>query len=160
MYENTIRQAEGHAVSINRVGRHVPVSRRKFLKSSSALFGALVAGTPLATLAPSLAWAVELNSLDTNSGKTLLQFARTLYPHAHLPDAIYAVLVKDLDQLASADPAAAAQLREGIGLLDQVANGRFLDANASTQFAAAKAIENTSFFATVRQGDCTYLAYQ
>lgn len=139
-------------------GRDLPLTRRQFLKGSGILFGTLAIGTPLAALAPSPAWALELKTLDTATGETLLKFGRVLFPHPKLPDAVYAVLVKDLDAMAAADPKLALQLREGVAGLDQATGGAFAKADAPAQLAAVKAIEGSPFFATVR-GKCVTSLY-
>ena len=136
----------------------MPLTRRQFLKGSGVLFGTIAIGSPLAMLAPSPAWALELKALDSRSGETLLKFGRTLYPHETLPDAVYALLVKDLDAMAGADPKLAEQLRQGVLELDQAAGGAFSKASAAKQMAAVRALEGTPFFATVR-GKCVTSLY-
>src|SRR6185369_15871053 len=51
---------------------HLPLARREFLQGSGILMGTLAAGSVLAVLAPSTAWALELKSLSTAEGQTLL----------------------------------------------------------------------------------------
>ena len=136
----------------------LPLTRRQFLKGSGILFGTIAITSPLALLAPSSAWALELKVLDTATGNTLLSFGRVLYPHANLPDAVYAILVKDLDAMAASDPEIARQLRDGVQALDQKAGGAFSKAKPETQLTAVKAIEATPFFATVR-GKCITSLY-
>ena len=80
------------------------LTRRSLLKGSGVLMGTLAAGSTLALLAPSTAWALELKQLSQVEGNTLLQMGRVLFPHAKLPDAVYALLAKDLDGRAAADP--------------------------------------------------------
>ena len=134
----------------------LPLARRKFLKGSGILMGTLVSGSVLATLAPSTVWAVELKVLSKAEGDVLMKFGRTLFPHAKLPDAVYALLAKDLDA-AAADAATAAMLKNGIAGLDQ-ATGGFARASSAKRLAAAKAIEGTPFFAAVR-GKCITSLY-
>lgn len=130
----------------------LPLARREFLKGSGILMGTLASGTLLATLAPSRAWAVELKTLSKAEGQTLMALGRVLYPHKKLPDAVYALLAKDLD--AKADPA----LREGIRALDAAAGGSFVKAAPATQLKLVKAIEGSPFFNTVR-GQCVTSIY-
>ena len=156
----TIRiTAEGASEpSVGSARPELPLTRRQFLKGSGVLFGTIAIGSPLAMLAPSPAWALELKALDSRSGETLLKFGRTLYPHETLPDAVYALLVKDLDAMAGADPKLAEQLRQGVLELDQAAGGAFSKASAAKQMAAVRALEGTPFFATVR-GKCVTSLY-
>ena len=93
---------------------NLPMARREFLKGSGVLFGSLAVGSMLAGLAPSNAWALELKKLSTAEGETLMAMGRVLYPHQKLPDAVYALLVKDLDAKATGDAASAQQLQDGV----------------------------------------------
>lgn len=132
----------------------LPLVRREFLKGSGVLTGAIATSSVLATLAPSPVWAVELKQLTTGEGKTLIALGRVLYPHKKLPDAVYALLAKDLDGNASALPV----VRDGIAALDKAAGGSFVKATASKKLALVKAIEGTPFFNTVR-GQCITSLY-
>ena len=86
------------------------VDRRGFLAlTTGTITGVLVAGSPLAALAPSRAWAVELNALTDAEGAALLAMTRTIAPHDRLEDAAYALVVGALDADAARD---AAVLRE------------------------------------------------
>ncbi|MDM0113650.1 twin-arginine translocation signal domain-containing protein [Variovorax sp. J22R133] len=132
----------------------LPLARREFLKGSGILMGTLAAGSVLATLAPSSVWALELQQLNEAEGKTLMAMGRVLYPHKKLPDAVYALLVKDLDGKAEQLP----MLRTGMAGLDQATGGSFVSAAPAKQLAAVKAIEGTPFFNTVR-GQCVTSLY-
>ncbi|WP_295640606.1 twin-arginine translocation signal domain-containing protein [uncultured Methylibium sp.] len=135
----------------------LPLARREFLKGSGVLIGSLAVGSPLAALAPSTVWAVELKTLSKAEGEALMKLGRTLYPHRKLPDAVYALLAKDLDGAASSDPATATLLREGIAGLNR-ASGGFARANEAKRLAAVKAIEGSPFFGKVR-GQCVTSLY-
>ena len=153
-----IATANRGAASAATTGHQAPLTRREFLKGTGLLLGTLAIGTPIAALAPSTAWALELKALDTATGDTLLKFGRVLYPHPNLPDAVYALLVKDLDAMAAADPKVAQQLRDGVAGLDRATGGAFAKAKPAAQLAAVKAIEGKPFFATVR-GKCVTALY-
>ena len=137
---------------------NLPLMRRDFLKGSGVLMGTLAAGSVLAALAPSRAWALELQHLSKSEGQTLLALGRTLYPHKKLPDAVYALLAKDLDAKAAASPEAATQLHAGIAALDKAAGGKFASASPTRRLHLVKEIEGTPFFATVR-GQCVTSLY-
>ena len=129
---------------------HLPLARREFLKGSGLLFGSLVTGTLLASLAPSTAWALELKKLSTAEGQTLMAMGRILYPHKKLPDAVYALLAKDLDAKAVSDASATTLLQEGIAGLNRLAGGAFAKASAAKKEAIVRDIEGTPFFGAVR----------
>ena len=132
----------------------LPLVRREFLKGSGVLMGVIATGSVLATLAPSPVWALELKQLTASEGKTLMALGRVLYPHKKLPDAVYALLAKDLDGNA----AALQVLRDGIAALDKAAGGSFNKAAAAKKLSLVKAIEGTPFFNTVR-GQCITSLY-
>ena len=136
----------------------LPLTRRSLLRGSGLLLGTLAAGGVLTAMAPSRAWAVELKTLSSAEGTTLMKMGRTLFPHAKLPDAVYALLAKDLDAGATADSKTTALLRDGIVSLDKAAGGNFAKASATKQLAAVKAMQATPFFAAVR-GKCVTSLY-
>jgi hypothetical protein len=136
----------------------LPLTRREMLRGSGILMGTLAAGSVLATLAPSPVWAVELKALSKAEGDALMKMGRVLYPHARLPDAVYALLAKDLDGKAAGDAGAARTLREGIAALDKAAGGSFAKAAQATRSAAVKSLEGSPFFGMVR-GQCITSLY-
>lgn len=125
------------------------VTRRDFIKAGGVLMGILSTSSAFLPFAPSRAWAVEMTNLSDAQGRSLMAFARTLYPHETLDDAAYALVVKALDGSAK-DKAALQMLAAGIRTLDLVAGGNFVDASEDVRLSAAKAVEGTAFFNTVR----------
>jgi hypothetical protein len=136
----------------------IPLTRRSFLKGSGILMGTLVTGTTLSALAPSNVWAVELKTLNTAQGQTLMAMGRTLYPHKNLPDAVYALLAKDLDSKATGSQEIKRGLLEGIEKLNKDAAGNFAKASASKKLEIVKTMEGTPFFDLVR-GQCVTSLY-
>ena len=136
----------------------LPLVRRSFLKGSGVLMGTIAAGSVLAALAPSAAWALELKTLSKAEGQTLMALGRVLYPHQKLPDAVYALLAKDLDGKAAADAPSATLIRDGIAALNAAAGGSFTKATPAKKLALVKAIEGQPFFNTVR-GQCVTSLY-
>ena len=88
----------------------------------------------------------------------MMKMGRTLYPHKKLSDAVYALLAKDLDAKAAADPATATLIRDGIAALNAAAGGSFAKATPAKKLAMVKAIEGQPFFNTVR-GQCITSLY-
>ena len=146
-------ESEGHVPRLD-----LPLVRREFLKGSGILIGTIATGSVLAALAPSPVWAVELKTLSQSEGQTLMAMGRVLYPHKKLPDAVYALLAKDLDAKAAGSGDAATLLQGGIKGLDQAAGGSFIKASAAKKLAVVKAIEGTPFFNAVR-GQCVTSLY-
>ena len=136
----------------------LPLARREFLKGSGILMGTIAAGSPLALLAPSPVWAVELKTLSKAEGETLMKMGRVLYPHKKLADAVYALLAKDLDAKAAGDAKTATLLREGIASLNQAAGGNFAKASDKKKLEIVKGIEGSPFFGAVR-GQCITSLY-
>jgi len=136
----------------------IALTRREFLKGAGILTGTLAASSILSALAPSRAWALELKTLASAQGDALLQMGKVLYPHKGLPDAVYALLAKDLDGAAGKDPKTAQMLAEGIAALDKAAGGSFVTASDARKLEAVKSLEGTPFFNTVR-GQCITSLY-
>lgn len=136
----------------------IPLTRRGFLKGSAILMGTIATTNVLFALAPGPVWALALTKLTQDEGTTLLQMGRVLYPHDKLPDAVYALLVKDLDTAASTDATLAGQLRSGIQELNRLAGGKFVDADDRLKLEAVTAMERSDFFGTVR-GKCVTSLY-
>jgi hypothetical protein len=136
----------------------LPLTRRKFLQGSGVLTGTLAAGSVLVALAPSRSWAVELKTLSSAEGETLMRMGRVLYPHDKLPDAVYALLAKDLDADAGKSADTLKLLRDGVAALDKAAGGSFAAASAAKQLEIVKAIEGQPFFSAVR-GKCITSLY-
>ena len=123
-----------------------PVDRREFLHSTGLLTGLLAAGSPLAVLAPARAWAVDLTSLTSAEGATLMAVARTIAPHDTLEDAAYAVVVASLDKAAGQDAQLRKQLQDGSNSL----GAAFATASESERVAALRRIESSPFFQALR----------
>lgn len=134
------------------------LARREFLKGSGVLMGRLAAGSTLAALAPSTVWALELKILSEDEGRTLMAMGQVLYPHKQLPNAVYALLAKDLDGKAASDAATAKQLRAGVKALHAGAGGDFVKAAPAKRLEVVKSMEAQPFFATVR-GQCVTSLY-
>ena len=126
-------------------------SRREFLKGTGTLVGTLWASsTALITLAPSRVWAIELKALDERTGKVLLVFTRQIFPHEKLDDAVYALVVKDLDTEAAGSADVKKLLTEGAAGLDKAAGGDFAAAAKDKQSQITASLSKTPFFEKVR----------
>jgi len=135
-----------------KVDSPVRVSRRQFLKTGSGvLMGTLAASSGvLATLAPSRSWALTLSTFNDVEGDKILKVTRGIFPHDTLDDAVYALVVKDLDAAAAQDPAVASLLRGGLQQLDVMAGGdwAYLDYLARENLVTKMA--GTDFFEKIR----------
>lgn len=133
------------------------LSRRRFLGAAAVLSGTLAIGTTLAAFAPSRAWALATTHLDQGQAETILAMGKALYPHKDLPDAVYAILVKDIDAQMG-DGQQAALLTEGIAKLNRQAGGAFARLSLEKQTDLLRQIEGESFFQAVR-GQCVTSIY-
>ena len=124
----------------------IPVARREFLQATGVLTGLLAVGSPLALLAPSRAWAVDLTSLTTAEATTLLAATRTIAPHDKLEDAAYAFVIRALDAAAAKDAALHKLLAEGVTSLGP----GFAGAPESARVEALRRLESTPFFQNLR----------
>ncbi|HEY6455917.1 MAG TPA: twin-arginine translocation signal domain-containing protein [Steroidobacteraceae bacterium] len=122
------------------------IPRRDFLGASGVLTGLIAAGSPLALLAPSRAWAIGLKALTSTEGATLMAVARTIAPHDKLDDAAYALVIQSLDSDAAKDAQLLGMLRAGTRQL----GAAFASAAEAAQVRSLKAIETMPFFQTMR----------
>ncbi|HZF17388.1 MAG TPA: twin-arginine translocation signal domain-containing protein [Steroidobacteraceae bacterium] len=122
------------------------IARRDFLKSTGILTGLLAVGSPLALLAPSRTWAVDLTSLTSDEGATLLSVTRTIAMHDKLDDAAYALVVQSIDADCAKDAATRKLVKDGLAGL----GAGFAKAGEARRVAALKEVEPTPFFQTMR----------
>jgi hypothetical protein len=132
-------------------------ARRDFLRSSSRLAGVLVAHSALGLLAPTLSWALELKHLAQTDADGVLMLARTLYPHRDLPDAVYALVVKDIDDYA-ADGTALSSVQAGVKSLNAQVRGKFTEASDDRRRQAVTRWIDSPFVQKVR-GICITTLY-
>lgn len=127
----------------------VATERRRFLGQASGIItGVLVAGSPLALLAPSRSWALELGSLSSAEGKTLMAMLRTLAPHDQLEDAAYAMVAKAIDGKAAKDAGYHLLLKNGLAGLN--ATAVFADLDEAGRVVLLGQVETTAFMQSVR----------
>ncbi|HEX4945021.1 MAG TPA: twin-arginine translocation signal domain-containing protein [Usitatibacteraceae bacterium] len=158
MDSNRLTLSAGHGHTPAQPRAQIALTRREFLKGTGILAGTIAASSILSALAPSRVWALELKALSSAQGDAILQMGKVLYPHKGLPDAVYALLARDLDGAAGKDPKTAKMLGEGITALDKAAGGSFVAATDAKKLAAVKSLEGTPFFGTVR-GQCITSLY-
>jgi hypothetical protein len=123
------------------------VHRRGFLKTTTGLLtGVIVAGSPLALIAPGCAWAVDMIALTTAEGNTLMAMTRTIAPHDKLDDAAYALVIQSVDVDVSKDENLHKLIKEGIVRL----GAAFAKQREGDRVSRLKEIESSDFFRTMR----------
>lgn len=128
------------------------VNRRRFLQGS----GGLLLGTllytsgPIALLAPGKSWALEMTTLDSDMGRTVLQLVRRIYPHDDMEDAVYAFAVKALDEKAASDPSVVPLLTQGFTQLNDLAGTDWTTLDENRQVELLEQIQQSDFFKLVR----------
>lgn len=126
----------------------VTLNRRELFKTTTGLLtGLVIAGSPLAAIARGRAWAVDLNSLTSAEGTTLMAVARTICPHDKLDDAAYALVIQAIDSDASKEENTRKVIKDGIASLG-------LGFPASTEkdrVETLKKVESSAFFQALRQ---------
>ena len=126
----------------------VTLNRRALLKATTGvLTGCVVAGSPLALIAPGRVWAVDLRALTSSEGATLTSVARTIAPHDKLDDAAYALVVEAADRDADKDANLRKVILEGLAALGP----GFAARPENERVEALKKIESTAFFQAMRQ---------
>jgi len=128
------------------------VSRRQFLKTSnSVLLGTLaVSSGVITTLAPSQSWALPLKAFTESEAAGILKVTRGIFPHDTLDDAVYALVVKDLDAAAAKDEKVGKLLRDGLKELDKKANGDWASLDYLQRENLVIKMAHTAFFEKIR----------
>jgi hypothetical protein len=125
----------------------VDLPRREFLKTTTGLLtGVVVAGSPLALIAPGRAWAVDLTAFTSAEAATLVAVSRTIAPHDKLDDAAYALVIRSVDEDATKEERFRKMIKDGIASLGV----DFAKQNESDRVAALKKIEPGEFFRNMR----------
>jgi len=125
----------------------VTLNRRELLKNTTGLLtGWVIAGSPLALIAPGRAWAVDLTTLTSSEGAALMSMSRTIAPHDKLDDAAYALVVQAVDGDAAKDANTRKMIREGLTALGT----GFAASPENDRVEALKKIEPSAFFQTIR----------
>jgi hypothetical protein len=126
---------------------HLLLRRRDFLKTTTGLLtGIVVAGSPLALIAPGRAWAIDLTAFTTAEAATLMAVTRTIAPHDKLDDAAYAFVIKAVDGDAAKDERLHKMIKEGMASL----GADFAKSAENDRVAALKKVESGDFFRTMR----------
>jgi len=124
-------------------------TRRDFLRASGTLSGVLwLSSSAISSLAPTRSWALELGFFNDLQSRTLLQLTRHIFPHDTLDDAVYALVVKDLDTASAGDQAVAKLLSDGVAELHS--GGDWLTLSTAQQFASVEKIAGDAFFEKIR----------
>lgn len=114
-------------------------SRRAHLQSLMA--AAIASSIPLRLLAQSDEPIPELANLDSKQGRSLLNVARTLFPHDMLPDRFYWPIVASIDAAMSNDETADV-VNAGLAALDE----GYSDLDQSNREKALAVLEGGPFF--------------
>jgi hypothetical protein len=130
----------------------VDTNRRHFLKTGSGvLMGTLMAGSGvLAALAPSRTWALTLSALNESEASKVLKVTRAIFPHDTLDDAVYALVVKDIDAAAAKDSSVTTLMREGLKELDRLASGDWASLDYLARENLVIKMAGTDFFEKIR----------
>jgi hypothetical protein len=93
-----------------------------------------------------------VHNLSKGEADGVMALAKTLYPHKDLPDAVYALVVKQMDE-AAASAEGHASVTKGIHTLNAKAGGHFAKASAAKRQKVVEALIDDPFVQTVR-GNC------
>lgn len=125
------------------------LSRRQLLQRAGTAGAAMLVISGSAVIHPGQAWGLETKTLKPETMATLIQMARDVYPHDHVPDKFYAIAMKGYDA-----PEKAEMIEAGIADLDQRAGpGGYRGLGwEDERVALLREIEDGEFFQTIRGG--------
>jgi hypothetical protein len=122
------------------------ITRRTFIKAAGATGVTVYVLWSAPWMAPRVALAANLSSLDASQAKEMLAMARQLFPHDTLGDEYYWVVVQSIDKDMAGSAELATRIRDGLMQLNQAAGGDFASATTDKQIAAMTSLESTPFF--------------
>jgi hypothetical protein len=118
------------------------INRRRFLVAAVAFHG--TAGA----LRFSAAWAQA--PLDDAARTTLVQLARRLYPHAAMPDTVYADVLDSALTAVANDNSLRSAFDEADAALNAQQAADFTQLEADAQVATMRSIDGTPYFAAIQ----------
>ena len=125
----------------------VNLDRRDFLKATTGLLtGVVVGGTPLAMVAKSPAWAVDLTTFTSSEAATLLAVTRSICPHDKLADLAYALVIQAIDAQVRGDDHTHQMIKDGLAALGPT----FASSSETDRVATLKKLEPSDFFQFLR----------
>jgi hypothetical protein len=120
-------------------------TRRRFLVAVVS-----AGGLSLPLIRISTAWAQAIPEQSPQLASTLGRMARLLYPHASVPDSVYAGVVDGIMAEAAADPQMSANLDEAASQLDQARGTDFFQLDETLQLAVMTDLQQQPFFEAIR----------
>lgn len=135
------------------------LSRRQLLSRSIAAGATFMVGSGFVA-AQDATWATEVVALKPETMATLVQMARDIYPHDHVPTEFYVIAVKGYDTEATA-----ADIEAGVTALNAAAQGKGFDSYIDMGWErdrvdVLRGMEQSAFFQQIRGGLVTGLYNQ
>jgi hypothetical protein len=119
-------------------------TRRRFLVA------VISGGLSLPLIRISSAWAQATPEQSPQLASTLGRMARLLYPHASVPDNVYAGVVEGIMAAVADDPQMSANLDEAARQLDQARGTDFFQLDEASQLAVMTDLQQQPFFEAIR----------
>jgi hypothetical protein len=119
-------------------------TRRRFLVA------VISGGLSLPLIRISSAWAQATPEQSPQLASTLGRMARLLYPHASVPDNVYAEVVDGIMAAVADDPQMSANLDEAASQLDQARGTDFFQLDEASQLAVMTDLQQQPFFEAIR----------
>lgn len=119
-------------------------TRRRFLVA------VISGGLSLPLIRISSAWAQATPEQSPQLASTLGRMARLLYPHASVPDNVYAGVVDGIMAAVADDPQMSANLDEAASQLDQARGTDFFQLDEASQLAVMTDLQQQPFFEAIR----------
>jgi hypothetical protein len=119
-------------------------TRRRFLVA------VISGGLSLPLIRISSAWAQATPEQSPQLASTLGRMARLLYPHASVPDNVYAGVVDGIMAAEADDPQMSANLDQAASQLDQARGTGFFQLDEASQLAVMTDLQQQPFFEAIR----------
>lgn len=125
-------------------------TRRRFLVAAITFSGLASVPSSLSWIGSSAAWADTDGEDDKNPG-AMAQLARLLFPHAELPDTVYAEVIDEVLAWTATAPATDGLLAAAEQALDAKAEQTWFDLPQEKQLATLRALQDNLAIAGIRE---------
>lgn len=122
-------------------------TRRRFLVAAITFSGLASVPSSLSWIGSSAAWA----ETDGEKLGAMAKLARLLFPHAELPDEVYAEVIDEVLAWTAADPATDGLLAAAEQALDTKAEQTWFDLAEEEQLVTLRALQDNPAIAGIRE---------
>ena len=124
-------------------------TRRRFLLAAITTSTVMSCGFNLGVIRSGVAWAEASPDMSSESIKSLIHMARSLFPHADLADDVYTEIVDGMLAASADDPTLDSVLGQAVNALAAASDKDFFDLTEETQLQVMNSLSESKFFQAI-----------